>query len=70
MLNNTINIPWKDGDSILDWNERCASVVEHFGLPGGRYTTSVGYQSMDFHFKNKKDAFLCQIMLSEYLTTT
>jgi hypothetical protein len=38
------------------WNEICATAIEHFGLPGGRYTTDVCENSMDFIFKKETDA--------------
>ena len=62
-----IHIPWKAGDSITGWSDLCASVVEHFGLPGDRFITEVCIDWMKFQFYNEKDAFLCKIMLSEHL---
>lgn len=49
------------------WNDICASVVEHFGLPGDKYTTAVTDLEMKFEFKNEKDALLCKMMLSEHI---
>lgn len=67
MRNNEIMIPWRSGDSVSSWNELCARVVEHFGLPGGRYTTEVSADWMGFKFLDEKDAFVCKLMLSEHL---
>ena len=64
----TITIPWNNQSNRL-WNDLCADVVEYFGLPGNKYTTSITDLEMEFHFKNEKDAFLCEILLSEYLTS-
>jgi hypothetical protein len=63
---NNIYVPW-DGQSGFWWNETCAMVLEVFGLPGGRYTSHPEQDFMTFKFKSKKDADLCQILLSERL---
>jgi hypothetical protein len=60
----TIRLPW-DGQNKYWWNEVCADVVEVFGLPGDRFTSHPTPNYMDFHFKTKKDADLCRILLSE-----
>jgi hypothetical protein len=61
-----INVPWKS-QSDLWWNETCAKIIDHFGLPGDRYTTEVSTESMKFFFKDEKEAFMCRIMISEEL---
>ena len=61
-----IRIPWTKGNDYR-WNELCADVVEVFGLPGNRFVSHPTMDHMDFHFKNKKDADLCRILLSEKL---
>jgi hypothetical protein len=61
-----IRVPWKS-QSNQWWNETCAQIVEHFGLPGDRYTTEVGADEMKFFFRNEKEALLCKIMISEEL---
>ena len=38
-------IYWKNGDSCTSWNEKCIEVMEHFGLPGHKYTTTVTDES-------------------------
>jgi len=61
-----ISVPWKSQSDVW-WNETCAKIIEHFGLPGGKYTTEVNVNEMKFFFKNEKEAFLCRIMISEEL---
>jgi hypothetical protein len=61
-----IAVPWKSQSDVW-WNETCAKIIEHFGLPGGKYTTEVSVNEMKFFFKNEKEAFLCRIMISEEL---
>lgn len=64
----TVHIPWSPRtDSIPIWNEITASIVEHFGLPGGKYTTEITADYMNFHFNNEHDSLLCQILVSEYI---
>ena len=61
-----ICVPWKSQSNVW-WNETCARIIEHFGLPGNRYTTEVSANDMKFFFVNDKDAFMCRIMISEEL---
>jgi hypothetical protein len=60
-------IEWKY--EKMPWNEICAKVIEIFGLPGDRYSTSPSTHFLVFRFKSKKDFMLAEILLSEYLTT-
>jgi hypothetical protein len=62
--NNTVTVVW-DNQNGFWWNETCATVLEVFGLPGGRYESKPEHDYMSFTFKNKKDADLCKILLSE-----
>lgn len=64
---NEVIVDWTLERGTIWWNECCAMVIEVFGLPGNRfvYTPSIDY--MTFTFKNKKDAVLCRILLSERL---
>jgi hypothetical protein len=64
---NEITISWQQRADSLQWHTLCASVVEHFGLPGDRYTSHPTENNMQFVFKNDHDAFLCKILLSESL---
>ncbi len=59
-------VPWQNQNNIW-WNETCAKVMEHFGLPGGRYVTEVSTECMKFIFHDDKDALLCQIMVSDLI---
>ncbi len=59
-----ICIPWKNQSNVF-WNETCAKIIEHFGLPGDKYTTEVSANEMKFFFKNDREALLCKIMISE-----
>lgn len=61
-----ITIPWKN-QSATWWNESCAQVIDHFGLPGGKYNTEVGADAMHFDFKDDRDALLCKIMISDQI---
>lgn len=63
---HVVSIPWA-GQGEYWWNEACADVLEVFGLPGGRFTSHPKMNQMDFHFKSKKDAELCKVLLSERL---
>jgi hypothetical protein len=63
---HVVRLHW-DGQGQFWWNEACADVLEVFGLPGERFTSHPTMDAMDFHFKSKKDAELCKILLSEKL---
>jgi|LakMenE18May11ns_1017448.scaffolds.fasta_scaffold9950624_7 hypothetical protein len=52
----TVNIPWKYGDTISNWDEKCIFAIETFGLPGLKYITHLTEDSMDFIFMEEKDA--------------
>ncbi len=62
----TITVPWDNQPNIW-WNETCATILEHFGLPGHRYTTELNENFMCFHFENEQDAFMCKILVSDRL---
>lgn len=57
-------VPWSGQDDYW-WNEVCAKIMEHFGLPGGKYTTSVSTECMKFIFYDDRDALLCKILVSD-----
>lgn len=61
---NKISVPWKN-QSDTWWNETCANIIEHFGLPGNRYTTEISTEEMLFFFNNEKDALMCMLLISE-----
>jgi hypothetical protein len=59
-----VAVPWQSQSNHW-WNETCAQVVEHFGLPGGKYVTEVSSECMHFDFQDERDALLCKIMISD-----
>ena len=59
-----VTIPWESQNKHW-WNETCADIVQHFGLPGGKYVTEVNEEYMKFIFYDDRDALLCKIMISE-----
>lgn len=59
-----IEVPWESQSNVW-WNETCANVIEHFGLPGDRYTTEVSVDSMKFFFRTEQDALMCRLLISE-----
>jgi hypothetical protein len=61
-----ITVPWQSQSNHW-WNETCAKIIEHFGLPGGKYKTEVSSECMHFDFNNEKDALLCKIMISDQI---
>lgn len=65
-MKNEICVPW-NGQSTIWWNETCARIVDHFGLPGDKYTTEVSEDNMKFFFNDEREALLCKIMISDQL---
>jgi hypothetical protein len=63
-VNNVVTIPWEGTNNQL-WSETCAVICEHFGLPGGKYTTKLNPESMDIIFHNEKDALMCKMLVSD-----
>lgn len=61
---NEILVPWNNQNEFW-WNETCAMVLEHFGLPGERYTSHPSENKMLFKFYNEHDAMMCKILLSD-----
>jgi hypothetical protein len=62
-----IFIPWKETQTGFWWNETCAMVLNHFGLPGERYTSHPSHDSMIFKFFNEHDALMCKLLISDRL---
>jgi hypothetical protein len=62
--NNTVTVVW-DNQNGFWWNETCAMVLEVFGLPGHRFVYTPSTDFMTFTFKDKRDAFMCRILLSD-----
>lgn len=65
-MKNEICVPW-NSQSTIWWNETCARIVDHFGLPGDKYTTEVSEDNMKFFFNDEREALLCKIMISDQL---
>ncbi len=64
----TVHIPFSPKmHKLSQWNEICADIVEHFGLPGGKYTTEVTEDYMNFNFQDDKDGLMCKILVSEHV---
>lgn len=59
-----ITVPWKNQTNTW-WNETCANILEHFGLPGDRYVTEISADHMHFDFTDDRDALMCRIMISD-----
>jgi hypothetical protein len=49
---------WDTNPTTSRWNEVCIWVVEHFGLPGGRYITDLSGDYMVWYFENEQDQLL------------
>jgi hypothetical protein len=60
-------VRWDDKQTGFWWNETCSLVLEHFGLPGERYTSHPTENEMLFKFVNEYDATMCRLLLSERL---
>ena len=59
-----VTVPW-ESQSNHWWNETCADIVEHFGLPGGRYVTEVSSECMKFILHDDRDALMCRLLVSD-----
>lgn len=59
-----IRVPWESQSNVW-WNETCANIIEHFGLPGEKYTTEISADDMKFFFTDDRDALMCKILISE-----
>ena len=63
---NKVTVPLKSQNNAW-WNETCATICEHFGLPGGKYVTEVNTECMNFIFYNDNDALMCRLLVSDKL---
>lgn len=59
-----ITVPWENQSNVW-WNDTCAKIIEHFGLPGDRYTTELSPDWMQFDFNTDQDALMCRILISD-----
>lgn len=62
---HTVTVRLNDPDDIMGWDEVCIHTIELFGLPGKRYITDIGSESMDWIFKDPKDALIFKLKFSE-----
>lgn len=49
------------------WTDVASLILEHFGLPGYRYTTCIAEEYLIFSFNDDRDGILCKILISEHL---
>ena len=64
----TVHVPWNPKlNSTLLWNQVTASILEHFGLPGDKYTTEITEHYMNFQFQDDREGLMCQILVSDYI---
>lgn len=61
-----VSIKWKS-QSNTEWNKTCATVIKHFGLPGGKYISQASEDCLTFKFNQEHDAFMCKLLISEAL---
>jgi hypothetical protein len=47
------------------WDKLCAEAMELFGLPGGRYVTTLTKHSMTWSFNDDRDAVLFRLKFGE-----
>ena len=63
-----VHVPWSPKtNSVSAWNQITASIVEHFGLPGYKYTTEITEHYMNFQFQDDREGLMCQILVSDYI---
>ena len=60
-----ITVALDNKDDIPHWDKICIEAMELFGLPGGRYITDIGGNSMDWIFRDQQDALLFKLKFSE-----
>lgn len=58
-----IRINWMEGDTVSLWTEKCATIIEAFGLPGDKYFTSVTEDYMLFNFTDVEDALMARLII-------
>lgn len=58
-----IRVNWMEGDTVSLWTEKCATIIEAFGLPGNKYFTSVTEDYMLFNFIEAEDAVMAKLMI-------
>ena len=64
----TVHVPWSSKINTLpQWDNVCVEIIERFGLPGGKYTTELTENYMNFTFQNDNEGLLCQLLVSDYI---
>lgn len=58
-----IRVDWMVGDTVSLWTEKCATIIETFGLPGTKYFTSVTEDYMLFSFVDPEDALMARLII-------
>jgi hypothetical protein len=53
-----VKIGWRNSPEHTPWNEVCAWMIEHFGLPGHRYETALTDRHITFWFADPQDQIL------------
>ncbi len=65
-----VAIPWDSyhldmiNERQVQWREASIYAMEHFGLPGDRYTCRPTNINMEFWFRDEQDALMFQIRWS------
>lgn len=62
-----IEIKWGEELASLEdsWNIACARIIDHFGLPGTKYTTKLTDFGITFEFQSAEDAFVARLLIGE-----
>ena len=58
-----IRVDWMVGDTVSLWTEKCATIIETYGLPGNKYFTSVTEDYMLFSFVDAEDALMARLII-------
>jgi hypothetical protein len=54
----SVKLDWVNNPYMEYWNNICIWGIEHFGLPGDRYTTNLTEDYMIWNFRNPQDQLL------------
>lgn len=58
-----IKIQWQATETISDWDQKCIRIIETFGLPGEKYTTTLNVDYMLFSFNDAEDAMIAKLIV-------
>jgi hypothetical protein len=53
-----VTLNWVTNSSMDRWDKVCIWVIDHFGLPGDRYTTEINENWLRWNFKSKQDQLM------------